>query len=42
LLGITAAGLVAFGLYGMAEGISRRITAPTLRQAASKAELAAG
>jgi Domain of Unknown Function (DUF1206) len=31
LLGITAAGLLAFGLYGIAEGVYRRITPPTPR-----------
>jgi Domain of Unknown Function (DUF1206) len=30
LLGITAAGLLAFGLYGIAEGAYRRITPPRL------------
>jgi hypothetical protein len=41
LLGLTAAGLFAFGIYGIAESLSRRIDAPTLRQAASKAGLEA-
>lgn len=41
LLAVTAAGLFAFGIYSVAESLSRRITAPTLRQAASKAGLAA-
>ena len=30
LLGISAAGLLAFGLYGIAEGVYRRITPPRL------------
>ena len=30
LLGITAAGLLAFGLYGFAEAAFRRITPPSL------------
>jgi hypothetical protein len=30
LLGITAAGLLAFGLYGIAEAVFRRITSPRL------------
>jgi hypothetical protein len=40
LLGITAAGLFAFGIYELSEGAFRRITAPSLRQAAAKAGLA--
>jgi Domain of Unknown Function (DUF1206) len=40
LLGITAAGLLAFGVYGVAEGAFGRITAPSLRQAAGKTGLA--
>ena len=40
LLGITAAGLLAFGVYGVAEGAFARITAPSLRQAAGKTGLA--
>jgi Domain of Unknown Function (DUF1206) len=36
LLGITAAGLLAFGIYSVAEGAFGRITAPSLRQAAGK------
>jgi hypothetical protein len=40
LLGITAAGLLAFGVYGIAEGAFARITAPSLHQAASKTRLA--
>jgi hypothetical protein len=39
LLGITAAGLPAFGVYGIAEGAFARITAPSLRQAAGKTGL---
>jgi hypothetical protein len=39
LLGITAAGLLAFGVYGIAEGAFARITAPSLRQAAGKTGL---
>jgi Domain of Unknown Function (DUF1206) len=38
-LGITAAGLFAFGCYSMAEGAYRRVEAPTARQAAAKAGL---
>jgi hypothetical protein len=30
LLGVTAAGLLAFGLYGIAEAAYRRITPPRL------------
>jgi hypothetical protein len=40
LLGITAGGLLAFGIYGMAEGAFGRITAPLLRQAAGKTGIA--
>jgi hypothetical protein len=40
LLGITAAGLLAFGIYGLAEGAFGRIAAPSLRQAAAKGGLA--
>jgi hypothetical protein len=36
LLGITAAGLLAFGIYSVAEGAFGRIKAPSLRQAAGK------
>jgi hypothetical protein len=32
LLGITAAGLLAFGLYGVAEAVYRRITPPSRRE----------
>jgi Domain of Unknown Function (DUF1206) len=40
-LGITAAGLIAFGLYSVSEAAYRRITPPTLRQAAAKTGLEA-
>jgi hypothetical protein len=40
LLGITAAGLFAFGIYELSEGAFGRITAPSVRQAAAKAGLA--
>ncbi len=40
LLGITAAGLLAFGIYGLAEGAFGRVAAPSLRQAAAKGGLA--
>jgi hypothetical protein len=36
LLGIIAAGLLAFGIYNVAEGAFGRISAPSLRQAAGK------
>jgi len=39
LLGITAAGLFAFGIYELAEGAFGRITAPSVRQAAAKTGL---
>jgi hypothetical protein len=40
LLGITAAGLFAFGMYELSEGAFGRITAPSVRQAAAKTGLA--
>ena len=40
LLGITAAGLFAFGIYELSEGAFARITAPSVRQAAAKTGLA--
>lgn len=40
LLGITAAGLFAFGIYELSEGAFGRITAPSVRQAAAKTGLA--
>ena len=40
LLGITAAGLFAFGIYELSEGAFGRITAPSIRQAAAKVGLA--
>jgi len=40
LLGITAAGLLAVGIYGLAEGAFGRVAAPSLRQAAAKGGLA--
>jgi hypothetical protein len=40
LLGITAAGLFAFGIYELSEGAFARITAPSVRQAAAKIGLA--
>jgi TRAP-type C4-dicarboxylate transport system permease small subunit len=40
LLGITAAGLFAFGIYELSEGVFGRITAPSVRQAAAKTGLA--
>jgi hypothetical protein len=40
LLGITAAGLFAFGIYELSEGAFGRITAPSMHQAAAKAGLA--
>jgi hypothetical protein len=39
-LGITAAGLLAFGIYEMAEGAFGRIAAPSLHQTAAKGGLA--
>jgi hypothetical protein len=39
LLGITAAGLFAFGIYELSEGAFARITAPSVRQAAAKTGL---
>jgi hypothetical protein len=39
-LGVTAAGLLAFGIYELAEGAFGRITAPSLHQAAAKRALA--
>jgi hypothetical protein len=39
LLGITAAGLFAFGMYELSEGAFGRITAPSVRQVAAKAGL---
>jgi len=36
MLRITAAGLLAFGIYSVAEGAFGRITAPSLRQATGK------
>jgi hypothetical protein len=38
-LGVAALGLVAFGLYGLAEGIYRRVTAPSVREVAAKVGL---
>jgi hypothetical protein len=40
LLGITAAGLLAFGIYGVAEAAFGRITAPSTHQTAVKGGLA--
>jgi Domain of Unknown Function (DUF1206) len=40
LLGITAAGLFAFGMYELSEGAFGRITAPSVRQVAAKIGLA--
>jgi Domain of Unknown Function (DUF1206) len=40
LLGITAAGLFAFGIYELSEGAFGRITAPSIRQVAAKTGLA--
>jgi hypothetical protein len=40
LLGITAAGLFAFGIYELSEDAFGRITAPSIRQAAAKTGLA--
>ena len=40
LLGITAAGLLVFGIYGVAEGAFGRIMAPSLHRAAAKTGLA--
>jgi hypothetical protein len=40
LLGVTAAGLLAFGIYEVAEGAFGRISAPSLHQAAAKSGLA--
>jgi len=40
LLGITAAGLFAFGIYELSEGAFGRIAAPSVRQAAAKTGLA--
>jgi hypothetical protein len=40
LLGITAAGLFAFGIYELSEGAFGRITAPSIRQVAAKVGLA--
>jgi Domain of Unknown Function (DUF1206) len=40
LLGVTAAGLLGFGVYEMAEAALGRITAPSLHQAAAKSGLA--
>jgi Domain of Unknown Function (DUF1206) len=39
-LGVTAAGLIAFGIYELTEGPFGRITAPSLRQVAAKTGLA--
>ena len=39
-LGVTAAGLIAFGIYELAEGAFGRISAPSLHQAAAKTGLA--
>ena len=39
-LGVTAAGLLAFGIYELAEGAFGRIIAPSLRQTAVKGGLA--
>jgi hypothetical protein len=39
-LGVTAAGLIAFGIYELTEGAFGRITAPSLRQVAAKTGLA--
>ena len=36
--GVTALGLIAFGLYGIAEGVYRQVDAPNLREAAVKAD----
>ena len=40
LLGVTAAGLLGFGIYEVAEAAFGRITAPSLHQAAAKSGLA--
>jgi Domain of Unknown Function (DUF1206) len=40
LLGVTAAGLLGFGVYEVAEAAFGRITAPSLHQAAAKSGLA--
>jgi hypothetical protein len=40
LVGVTAAGLLAFGIYEVAEGAFGRISAPSLHQAAAKSGLA--
>jgi uncharacterized protein DUF1206 len=39
-LGVTAAGLLAFGIYELAEGAFGRITAPSPHQTAVKGGLA--
>jgi hypothetical protein len=39
-LNVTAAGLLAFGIYELAEGAFGRITAPSLHQTAVKGGLA--
>jgi hypothetical protein len=39
-LGVTAAGLLAFGIYELAEGAFGRITGPSLHQTAAKRALA--
>jgi Domain of Unknown Function (DUF1206) len=40
LLGVTAAGLLAFGIYEVAEGAFGRLSAPSLHQAAAKSGIA--
>jgi len=40
LLGLTPVGLLAFGIYGLAEAIFRRISAPSLHRAGAKSGVA--
>ncbi len=40
LLGLTAAGLFAFGIYELAEAIFGRISAPALHRAVARSEVA--